>query len=202
MRSPATRRWKRACAPRPSWASRCRKRPRCSRSSSRSSSCSRRNKRRIGRRAFRVMPQFDFTTLIPQVFWLVLSFAAIYWVIAKLAVPRVGEVLDQRARVIQEDIDRARALKAETEAAAAAYDKAMADARGQAGDHMRQMQADSKAVAEKRVGELGAVIAKQVTEAEARITKAKDDALAAMRSLAGDTARDVVAKLAALTPDQ
>ena len=147
------------------------------------------------------MPQFDFTTLVPQVFWLVVSFAAIYWVIAKLAVPRVGEVLDQRARVIQEDIDRAGALKAETEAAAAAYDKAMADARAQAGDHMRQMQADAKAVAEKRVGELGEVIAKQVTEAEARIAKAKTDALAAMGKLAGDTARDVVAKLAAVTPD-
>ena len=147
------------------------------------------------------MPQFDFTTLVPQVFWLVVSFAAIYWVIAKLAVPRVGEVLDQRARVIQEDIDRAAALKAETEAAAAAYDKAMADARGQASDHMRQIQADVKAVAEKRAAELGDKIAKQVAEAEARIAKAKNDALAAMRGLAGETARDVVAKLASVTPD-
>ena len=147
------------------------------------------------------MPQFDWTTISPQVFWLVISFAVIYWVVAKIAVPRVGEVLDQRARVIQEDIDRAAALKAETEAAAAAYDKAMADARGQAGDHLRQMQADAKAVAEKRVSELGEIIAKQVSEAEARITKAKSDALAAMRQLAGDTARDVVAKLAAVTPD-
>ena len=148
------------------------------------------------------MPQFDFTTLVPQVFWLVVSFAAIYWVIAKLAVPRVGEVLDQRARVIPADIDRAQALKAETEAAAAAYDKAMADARGQAGDHMRQMQADMKAVAEKRSAELGAVIGKQIAEAEGRITKAKNDALAAMRGLAADTARDVVAKLASVSPDQ
>ena len=147
------------------------------------------------------MPQFDFSTLVPQVFWLVVSFAAIYWVIAKLAVPRVGEVLDQRARVIQEDIDRAAALKAETEAAAAAYDKAMADARGQAGDHMRQIQADMKAVAEKRAAAVGEIIAKQVGEAEARINKAKSDALAAMRTLAGDTARDVVAKLTSVSPD-
>jgi F-type H+-transporting ATPase subunit b len=148
------------------------------------------------------MPQFDPATFVPQVFWLVISFAFIYWVIAKIAVPRVGEVLDQRARVIQEDIDRASALKAETDAAAAAYEKAMADARGQAGDHMRQMQADMKALAEKRSAELGATIGKQIAEAEARIGKAKDDALAAMRTMAVDTARDVVAKLAAVTPDQ
>jgi F-type H+-transporting ATPase subunit b len=148
------------------------------------------------------MPQFDPATFAPQIFWLVVSFVFIYWVVAKLAVPRVGEVLDQRARVIQEDIDRAAGLKAETDAAAAAYEKAMADARGQAQEHMRQMSADVKAVAEKRTGELQAIVAKQIADAEARITKAKDDALAAMRGLAADTARDVVSKLASVAPDQ
>jgi F-type H+-transporting ATPase subunit b len=147
------------------------------------------------------MPQFDPTTFTPQLFWLVVSFIALYWLVAKIAVPRVGEVLDQRARVIQEDIDRAVQLKAETDAAAQAYEKAMADARAQAGDHMRAMLADVKAVTEKRTADISSQIGKQVADAEARINGAKQAAMDGLKAMAADTARDVVAKLASVTPD-
>lgn len=147
------------------------------------------------------MPQFDPSVFAPQLFWLVVTFIALYWLVAKVAVPRVGEVLEQRARVIQEDLDRATQLKAETDAAAAAYEKAMADARHQAQDHMRAMQADMKAVAEKRTGELSAAIGRQVADAEARIGAARQSALDSMKGIAADTARDVVAKLTSVSPD-
>jgi F-type H+-transporting ATPase subunit b len=147
------------------------------------------------------MPQFDPAFIAPQIFWLVVTFIALYWVIAKLAIPRVGEVLEQRARVIQEDLDRALALKAETDQALAAYERAMNEARGQAAEHLRTVTAEARATADKRTAELGTQIGRQVSDAEARITKAKDDALNSLRSIAGETARDVVAKLANLSPD-
>jgi F-type H+-transporting ATPase subunit b len=146
------------------------------------------------------MPQFDPATFTPQLFWLAISFIVLYWIVAKIAVPRIGEVLDQRARVIQEDLDRALALKAETDQAVAAYEKAMAAAREQAGEHMRAVTNEAKATAEKRTTELGVQVARQVADAEARILKAKDDALASLRGIAAETARDVVAKLANLSP--
>jgi F-type H+-transporting ATPase subunit b len=148
------------------------------------------------------MPQFDPSSYSSQLFWLVVSFIVLYWIVAKLAIPRIGEVLDQRARVIQEDLDRALALKAETDAAVAAYEKAMAAARDQAGEHMRSVTNEAKATAEARTSELGAAVAKQVADAEARIAKAKDDALASLKGLAAETAKDVVAKLANLSPSQ
>ena len=46
------------------------------------------------------MPQFDPSVFSPQLFWLVVTFIALYWLVSKVAVPRVGEVLDQRARVM------------------------------------------------------------------------------------------------------
>lgn len=148
------------------------------------------------------MPQFDPSTFSAQVFWLVITFVALYWVVAKLAIPRIGEVLEQRARVIQEDLDRALALKAETDQAVAAYEKAMAAARDQAGEHMRAVTNEAKATAEARTNELSTQVAKQVADAEARIAKAKEDALASLRGIAAETAKDVVAKLANLSPAQ
>jgi F-type H+-transporting ATPase subunit b len=148
------------------------------------------------------MPQFDPSTFSSQIFWLVVTFVLLYWVVAKIAVPRIGEVLDQRARVIQEDLDRALALKGETDQAVQAYEKAMAAARDQAGEHMRAVTNEAKATADARTAELSATVGKQVAEAEARIAKAKEDALASLRGIAADTAKDVVAKLAGLSPSQ
>lgn len=147
------------------------------------------------------MPQFDPSTFASQLFWLLVMFVALYWIVSKIAVPRIGEVLEQRARVIQDDIDRATQLKAETDKAVAAYDKAMAEARVQAYEHMRVMQADMKAVADKKTADVTAQVNRQIGEAEARIASAKQAALDGIKGVAADTARDVVAKLAGLSPD-
>lgn len=147
------------------------------------------------------MPQFDPSSFASQLFWLAVMFAALYWVVARLAVPRIGEVLEQRARVIQDDLDRAQALKAETDRALAAYDKTIADARAQAYEHMKAMQADMKAIADKRTTEVSTEVAAQITQAEGRINAAKQAALESIKGVAAETARDVVAKLAGLSPD-
>jgi len=147
------------------------------------------------------MPQFDPTTFASQIFWLVVTFLALYWVVARIAVPRIGEVINQRTRLVQDDIERAASLKAETDAAIAAYEQSMADARSQAQDHVRAITTEMKAAAEKKTAEVTAAVSAQIAEAEARIGKAKTDALNGLRSIAADTARDVVGKLAALTPD-
>jgi F-type H+-transporting ATPase subunit b len=148
------------------------------------------------------MPQFDPSTFPSQIFWLVVSFIALYLVVSRLAVPRIAEVVEQRRRLVQDDIDRAAALKAETDAAIAAYEQAMADARSQAQDQIRAVTTEMKAIADQRTAEVTAAVTEQITAAEARIAKARQAALDGMRQLAADSARDVVAKLAGLAPDQ
>jgi F-type H+-transporting ATPase subunit b len=147
------------------------------------------------------MPQFDPSSFPSQIFWLVVTFIALYWVVSRLAIPRVGEVIEQRKRLVQDDIDRAQALKTETDQAIAAYEKAMADARAQAQDHVRAITAEMKAAADKKTAEVNAEVSTKISEGEARIAKAKSDAMGSLRTIAAETARDIVSKLASLTPD-
>ncbi len=147
------------------------------------------------------MPQFDPTSFASQLFWLVVTFVALYWVVAKIGIPRIGEVLEQRALVIQDDLDRATQLKAEIDQAIETYEAAMTAARDQAHEHLRVVQAEMKAVAEARTAELSAQITKQIGETETRINQAKQAAMDGLTSIAVGTARDVVGKLAALSPD-
>ena len=146
------------------------------------------------------MPQFDPSTFASQIFWLVVTFGALYWVVARIAVPRISEVIEQRTRLMQDDIDRAAFLKAETDQAIAAYDQAIADARSQAQDHIRGVTTDMKAKADTQTAEVMVEVNKQIADAEARIGKAKSEALDGLRAMAADTARDVVGKLASLCP--
>ncbi|MBT7451768.1 MAG: F0F1 ATP synthase subunit B', partial [Rhodospirillaceae bacterium] len=44
------------------------------------------------------MPQFDPSTFSSQLFWLLICFVVLYWVISKFAIPRIGDILEQRER--------------------------------------------------------------------------------------------------------
>jgi F-type H+-transporting ATPase subunit b len=147
------------------------------------------------------MPQFDPTFFPSQLFWLAVTFVALYLVIARFAIPRVGDILEQRARLIQDDLDRAAHLKADTDAAIAAYEKAMADARAQAREVLAGTANEMKAIVDAKTAAVNAEVAKQIADAEARIAKAKADAMDQIRAIAGATAREAVAKLAGLSPD-
>lgn len=147
------------------------------------------------------MPQFDPTLFPSQIFWLVVTFAALYLIIARFAIPRVGEILEQRARLIQDDLDRAQSLKAESDAALATYEKAMADARTQARDVLLAVTNEMKTLVDQKTAVVSAEVTKQITEAETRIAKAKSDALAQIKTIAADTAKEAVSRLAGLSVD-
>lgn len=148
------------------------------------------------------MPQFDPTFFTPQLFWLAILFVALYVVMARHALPRVGEVLDERQRRIDESLDKAAQLKAEAEAAVAAYEKALAESRAKAHEVMRETSEQLARQAEARNKELADRLSQQIKAGEARITAAKEQALANVRQVAAEVAGAVVGKLVGAAPEQ
>lgn len=141
------------------------------------------------------MPQFDPTFFAPQLFWLVLTFVTLYFVMSTVALPKIGAVLDERQRKIDDNLDKAAQLKAEAEAAVAAYEKALAESRAHAQSVIKEASDRLSAEAETRNRELAARLADQVKAGEARIAEAKDKALANVRDVALDVAGATIARL-------
>ena len=109
--------------------------------------------------------------------------------------PRVGEVIEERAERIQRDIDSAGRLKAETDKALADYEKALADARANASGIAKQTREKLAAETDAEKARADTNIATKLTDAETRIAATKTKALTAVNDIAAETARAVIAKL-------
>src|SRR5215217_5469613 len=77
-------------------------------------------------------PPFQKETFASQLVWFAVFFVALYVIMSKLALPRIGTILAERRQRIEDDLKAAQRLKETSDAELAAYEKALADARGRA----------------------------------------------------------------------
>jgi F-type H+-transporting ATPase subunit b len=147
------------------------------------------------------MPQFDPAFFAPQLFWLLLTFVTLYVLMAVVALPRIGAVLDERQRRIDDNLDKAAQLKAEADAAIAAYEKALAESRAHAQGVIKETVDRLARDADERNRAQALKLAELIKAGEARIAVARDQALANVRDVAGEIAGVVVARLTGSTPD-
>ena len=61
------------------------------------------------------MPQLDPTYWASQVFWLAIIFSSIYFLIAKIFIPKIKNNIDARESKIRKDIEEANLLKEEAD---------------------------------------------------------------------------------------
>ncbi len=140
-------------------------------------------------------PPFDPATFGPQLFWLVILFGILYFLMSRLALPRIGSILEQRDKRIAGDLAEAARMKQASDAAIAAHEQALAEARQNAhgiGQKARDVakaeaSADRTRIETELNGKLGA--------AEAEIAKVKTQALAGVDAIARDAVEAIVEAL-------
>ena len=140
-------------------------------------------------------PPFDTTTFPSQIFWLTITFAFLFVVLWRVAGPRIGGAIAARKNQVTGDLGQAQAHRKDAEAAQAAYEAALAEARKRA-----QALADEN---RKRInGEIDAAKAaaeadahKATADAEARIRATRESALAQVAKSAEEAAIAIVAHL-------
>ena len=146
------------------------------------------------------MPQLDFDTFSSQIFWLVVTFAALYVLLARSVIPRIHDVLEHRQNKITHDIDRAEQLRNEAEEAREVYERALKESRAKA----QALISESAALMDKssavRHAELDAKLTKQLAEAESNILNAKTQALSKLAPVSKELTQQIVEKLTGQKP--
>jgi F-type H+-transporting ATPase subunit b len=143
------------------------------------------------------MPQLDFSTFDNQIFWLLVTLILLYFVLARVALPRIAAILSERQGTITNDLTAAEDLKAKAAEAEEAYNKALADARAEAQKIVAQAKDEIKAELDEEVAKADAEIAEQVAESEKKIAEIRESAMESAKEVAKDTAKELVAAMGA-----
>jgi F-type H+-transporting ATPase subunit b len=142
------------------------------------------------------IPQLAFDTFPNQIFWLVVSLVAIYFILSRVALPRIAAVLAERQGTLTNDLAAAEDLKRKAVEAEAAYNKALADARTEAQKIAEETRAGIQADLNEAIAKADAEIAAKAAESEARIAEIQAGAVQSIEDVAKSIAGDIAAAVA------
>jgi F-type H+-transporting ATPase subunit b len=145
-------------------------------------------------------PPFDAHTFASQLFWLALAFIALYLLMSRIALPRIGSILEARRQRIQDDLAEAQRFKDGSDAAIVAHEKALAEARGRAQALANETRAKAAAAAEARRKEVDAKLHAHIAEAEKTIAEKRSAAMGNVRNIASEAAGAIVERLTGISP--
>lgn len=147
-------------------------------------------------------PPFDPATYGSQLFWLAICFGALYVLMSRVALPRIGSILEERSNRVAGDLAEAGRLKAETDAAIAAYEQALAEARQNAHAIGQKARDAAKAQVDADRGRIEADLQGRLDAADRRIGEVKARALTEVDAIAKDAVDAIVEALMGRRADE
>jgi F-type H+-transporting ATPase subunit b len=148
------------------------------------------------------LPQLNFETWPSQIFWLLVALVVLYYLMSRIALPRIASVLEERADAIAGDLDRAEELKRKAEEAEQAYKQALAEARSRAQAIAAETRAEIQQEIDEATARADAEISARTAESEKRIAEVRESAIGNVREVAEDVAIAVVERIMPSVADE
>lgn len=147
-------------------------------------------------------PPFETHTFLSQLIWLAIAFGLLYYLMDKVALPRIQGILHDRATRLSKDLDEANGMKAEAEAAGAAYEKSLNDAQAKARAIAGETRSALAQETDAKRKALEAELNERLAASEATIRSRTAEAMGSVRGIASETASAIVERLTGHSPDQ
>ena len=123
------------------------------------------------------MPQLDFSTFLPQIFWLFVSLTFLYIILSRYGLPRVSDVIEERKDIIAQDIDSAKKFSSETAIAIDELNLKLSEAKLVSQNLINDSFNEIREVSETKRTSLIDEVNHEVKEAEKEILQKKEAAL-------------------------
>jgi F-type H+-transporting ATPase subunit b len=146
-------------------------------------------------------PPFEADTFASQLVSLLIAFAALYLIVSRIALPRVGSLLDERQNAIEGDLADAQKLKDESDGALKAYESELAAARSRAQAIGTETREKLSAASEAERKTLEQQLSVKLAEAEKTIASTREAAMSNVRGIAAEAAAAIVQRLTGVLPD-
>lgn len=146
-------------------------------------------------------PPFESSTYLSQIVWLVIVFGLLYWLMSRVALPRVGAILENRRSRIEGDLADAARMQEQATAASAAYDSKLAEAKTRAQALAQKTHEELLAADEARRHTLEGELNGKMAAAERQIAETKTRAMGNVEGIARDAAAAIVQHLTGKAAD-
>src|ERR1700678_3738329 len=146
-------------------------------------------------------PPFEKDTFASQLVSLVIAFVALYLIVSRIALPRVGSLLDERQNAIDGDLAAAQKLKDDSDSALKAYESELAAARSRAQAIGAETRDKLNAASEAERKVLEERLSVKLADAEKTIASTRESAMSNVRGIASDAAAAIVQRLTGVLPD-
>jgi F-type H+-transporting ATPase subunit b len=146
-------------------------------------------------------PPFQKDTFASQLVSLLVAFVALYLIVSRIALPRVGSLLDERQNAIEGDLAAAQKLKDDSDSALKAYESELAGARSRAQAIGAETRDKLNAASEAQRKTLEEQLSVKLAEAEKTIASTREAAMSNVRGIAAEAAAAIVQRLTGLMPD-
>ncbi|CAO4164375.1 F0F1 ATP synthase subunit B [Methylorubrum populi] len=147
-------------------------------------------------------PPFESHTFLSQLIWLALAFGLLYYLMSKVALPRIEAILGERASRLSADLGEAQRMKAEADAAGEAYETSLRQAQAKAQSIAQDTRNALSTEADAKRKALEAELNQKLAASEAIIQSRTAEAMGNVRTIAGETASAIVERLTGQAPDQ
>ncbi len=145
-------------------------------------------------------PPFQKDTFASQLVSLLIAFVALYLIVSRIALPRVGGLLDARQKAIEGDLAEAQKLKDASDGALKAYESELAAARSRAQAIGNETREKLNAASEAERKTLEERLSLKLAEAEKTIASTRETAMSNVRGIAADAAAAIVQRLCRRSP--
>jgi F-type H+-transporting ATPase subunit b len=146
-------------------------------------------------------PPFQKDTFASQLVSLLIAFVALYLIVSRIALPRVGGLLDARQNKIEGDLSEAQKLKDASDGALKAYESELAAARARAQAIGTETREKLNAASEAERKTLEQQLSAKLAEAEKTIAATREAAMSNVRGIAAEAASAIVQRLTGAVPD-
>jgi F-type H+-transporting ATPase subunit b len=142
------------------------------------------------------MPQLQPNDFAPQLVWLAITFALLYFALARLALPRIEQVLGERKSRIGGDLEKAREAQQQSEKAMERYEAEIAAAKAKGQAAVRSAREKLEAELSEKRGALDHQIAAKNAETEERVQGLLERASSNMEAMTAGVVNDIVKEFA------
>lgn len=140
-------------------------------------------------------PPFDTSTYASQLFWLAITFGLLYYMMSRVALPRVAKILEVRSARIAGDVNAASAAQKAADDAGAHYEKTLGDAKAVVQKSAQELRETLAAESDAKRKALEADLNVRLADAEAKIAAGKAQAMSNVSTIAADAAGAIVRQI-------